>query len=386
MESSSKFQHILHLTRRICSPTRQSSFLASNLTIQQTDNPRPKPAANDLVFGKHFSDHMLKVEWTSSAGWGNPLICPVKPLELHPGAKVFHYANELFEGLKAYRGVDNKIRLFRPSENMIRMNSTAQRTSLPTFDGQELITCMKKLISLDKEWVPYSENDSLYIRPTLIGIEPTLGVSAANHALLFVLTGPVGPYFPTGLKPVSLVADPTFVRAWPGGSGAYKMGSNYAPTLWPQSEAIKKGCQQILWLFGEDHQMTEVGTMNLFMFWINEQGEKELITPPLNGIILPGITRKSLLELARSWGEFKVSEDIMTMKHLVKGLEENRIIEIFGAGTACVVCPVERILYEDKNLHIPTMDNGAVMTTRFLKTLTDIQFGRVEHEWTEIIE
>lgn len=329
---------------------------------------------------------MLKIEWKSETGWGDPQICPLQPLVLHPGAKVFHYANELFEGMKAYRGVDNKIRLFRPSENMNRMINSAKRTSLPTFDGQELIICMKKLISLDKEWVPYSKNDTLYIRPTLIGIEPTLGVSSSNHALLFVLTGPVGPYFPTGLKPVSLVADPKYVRAWPGGSGAYKMGSNYAPTLWPQAEAIKIGCQQVLWLFGEDHQMTEVGTMNLFMFWTNEQGEKELITPPLNGIILPGITRKSLLELAHSWGEFKVSENVITMQHLIKGLEEKRVEEVFGAGTACVVCPVERILYEGKNLHIPTMDNNAVLTTRFLKALTDIQFGQVEHNWAEPVE
>eukprot|EP00106_Octopus_bimaculoides_P016821 XP_014784263.1 PREDICTED: branched-chain-amino-acid aminotransferase, cytosolic-like [Octopus bimaculoides] len=299
---------------------------------------------------------------------------------------LFPFSLQLFEGMKAYRGLDNRIRLFRPMENMNRMNNSAQRVSLPTFDGRELIECIKKLVSIDADWVPSTPGDTLYIRPTLIGTEPTLGVSPPNKALLFVIASPVGPYFPTGIKPVTLMADPRYVRSWPGGPGEYKIGSNYAPTLLPQVEAFQQNCQQVLWLFGEDHQLTEVGTMNLFIYWINDDGEKELITPPLNGLILPGVTRRSLLELARGWNEFKVSEKEVNMKKFLTALKEKRIIEVFGAGTACVVCPVERILFNEEKFALPTMDNGAELTNRFLSTLMDIQFGRVEHKWSEIVE
>ncbi|XP_074650210.1 branched-chain-amino-acid aminotransferase, cytosolic-like isoform X2 [Tubulanus polymorphus] len=331
---------------------------------------------------------MLSIHWKDTVGWASPRIHPVKPLQLHPGAKVLHYANELFEGMKAYRGVDNKIRMFRPRENMIRMNSSAVRATLPTFDGDVLVKLMKKLIHIDQEWVPYSTTSTLYLRPTMIAVDPSLGVRPPQEALLFVLLSPVGPYFPTGLKPVSLLADPAFVRAWPGGSGNTKMGSNYAPTTYIQQIAEERGCQQVLWLYGQDEQVTEVGTMNLFMYWVNENGENELITPPLStGVILPGVTRKSLIELAQNWGEFKVSERSFNMGDVVKALKEGRVKEIFGAGTACLVCPVESILYKNEKLHIPTMDQGAKLTNRFLDEITAIQFGRVTpHEWVQYVE
>ncbi|GFN78735.1 Branched-chain-amino-acid aminotransferase [Plakobranchus ocellatus] len=175
--------------------------------------------------------------------------------------------------MKCYRGVDNKIRLFRPMENMLRMTRSTARTALPPFDELELLKCIKKLVSIDQEWVPYADDCSLYLRPTYIGTEPSLGVTLSADAKLFVITGPVGPFFPTGMKAVRLLADPQFVRAWPGGCGAYKMGSNYAPTVAVQRYALKEhNCQQVLWLYGDDHQMTEVGTMNLFVYWINENG------------------------------------------------------------------------------------------------------------------
>ncbi|CAI9731897.1 branched-chain-amino-acid aminotransferase, cytosolic-like [Octopus vulgaris] len=378
--------YLLRLTGQSWLPRYSSSFTAAQAIVQKSKNPQPKPASNELVFGRFFTDHMLEIEWSTEGGWGKPQITPFHNLLIHPAAKALHYAVELFEGMKAYRGPDNRIRLFRPMENMNRMNNSAQRVSLPTFDGRELVECIKKLVSLDADWVPATPGDTLYIRPTLVGTEPTLGVSPPNRALLFVIASPVGPYFPTGIKPVTLMADPRYVRSWPGGPGEYKMGSNYAPTLLPQVEALQKSCQQVLWLFGEDHQLTEVGTMNLFIYWINEDGEKELITPPLNGLILPGVTRRSLLELARDWNEFKVSEKEINMKEFLTALNEKRIVEVFGAGTACVVCPVERILYNEEKFALPTMDNGAKLANRFLSTLMDIQFGRVEHKWSEIIE
>ncbi|WAR02370.1 BCAT2-like protein [Mya arenaria] len=273
-----------------------SSFKASDVEITRTTNPAPKPEVSTLKFGHHFSDHMLEIDYTSTAGWGKPRICPVHNLSLHPAAKCLHYAVELFEGMKAFRGDDDRIRLFRPMENMQRMLRTSERSCLPLFDGRELVELIKKLISIDADW-------------------PQLGVSRSSSATLFVLIGPVGPYYPTGMAPVKLLADPKFVRAWPGGSGGFKMGSNYAPTMAVQNVAAEKGCQQVLWLFGDDHQLTEVGAMNLFTFWL---------------------------------------------------------LEMFGAGTACVVSPVEGVLYNGEMLKIPTMTNPYV-TNRCMKELLDIQ-------------
>ncbi|XP_076115715.1 branched-chain-amino-acid aminotransferase, cytosolic-like isoform X1 [Mytilus galloprovincialis] len=363
-----------------------ASFKYEDLQVTLTDKKQEKPDPNNLLFGHNFSDHMLQVEWTRDDGWGKPIISPLTNLSIHPGAKCLHYAIELFEGMKAYRGVDDKIRMFRPFENMKRMKSTADRAYLPDFDAEELVKCMKKLLQIDREWVPYSTKSSLYLRPTFIGTEPTLGVTKSASALLYVLTGPVGPYYPTGMNPVTLLADPQYVRAWPGGCGNFKMGSNYGPTIKISAEADKKGCQQVLWLYGDDHQLTEVGAMNLFVYWINEQGEKELVTAPLDGLVLPGITRKSLIELAKKWGEFKVTERSYTMAEVTKALNENRLKEMFGAGTACVVSPVEKILYIDNMLNIPTMSDGAPVTMRFLKELTDIHYGRTISDWCEPIE
>ncbi|XP_041033730.1 branched-chain-amino-acid aminotransferase, cytosolic-like isoform X2 [Carcharodon carcharias] len=351
-------------------------FKAADLQIELTKHSKEKPDRDNLVFGKSFSDHMLTVEWSAKKGWDKPHIKPLQNLSLHPASSVLHYSIELFEGMKAFRGVDNKIRMFRPDLNMERMHRSALRACLPDFDKAELVECIRKLIEVDREWVPYSDAASLYIRPTFIGTEPSLGVSRADHALLFVIIGPVGPYFATGsFNPVSLLADPKFVRAWKGGVGDCKMGGNYGPTVYVQNEAQKQGCQQVLWLYGDEHEITEVGTMNIFVYWKNEQGEVELLTPPLDGTILPGVTRQSLLDLAQQWGEFKVSERGMAMSELIKGLQENRVKEVFGSGTACVICPVSRILYQGQNYHIPTMENGPELAKRFLKELTDIQIS-----------
>ncbi|XP_069056805.1 branched-chain-amino-acid aminotransferase, cytosolic-like isoform X2 [Pleurodeles waltl] len=352
------------------------------MQIELNKRPNQKPDPGKLVFGKTFTDHMLAIEWSNEKGWEKPCIKPFQNLSLHPATSALHYSLEIFEGMKAFRGIDKKVRIFRPMLNMERMHRSAVRMTLPSFDKAELLECIRKLIEVDQEWVPYSDTASLYIRPTFIGMEPSLGVMKSNYALLYVILGPVGPYFSTGsFSPVSLLADPRFVRAWMGGMGDYKAGGNYGPTIHVQNEAAKQGCQQVLWLYGDDHQITEVGTMNIFLYWINEHGEEELVTPPLNGVILPGVVRRSLLDMSLQWGEFKVSEKTFTMNDLIKGLEENRVKEVFGSGTACVVCPVNRILYKDKNYHIPTMENGPYLAKRFLKELTDIQYGRTPSEW-----
>ncbi|XP_072034022.1 branched-chain-amino-acid aminotransferase, cytosolic-like [Amphiura filiformis] len=363
------------------------TFKYEDIQIELSKNLKPKPDPDKLTFGKSFTDHMLTIAWSEKNGWDKPQIQPFGNLSLHPAASVLHYALELFEGMKAYRGVDNKIRLFRPMSNMDRMYNSSVRCSLPPFDKEELLKCLSKLVSVDKEWVPYSTTSTLYIRPTYISTEPTLGVASPGHALLFVILGPVGPYFPTGaFNPVTLYADTENVRAWKGGVGDCKMGSNYGPTIMPQKAAAAKGCQQVLWLYGEEHLLTEVGTMNIFVSWHNEQGEKELITPPLDGTILPGVTRKSLLDLARSWNEFKVTERTLSMKQFKKALSENRIHEMFGAGTACVVCPVNKILYNGEWMDIPCTVDDTSLTKRFFTELTDIQYGRVPSDWVQEVD
>ncbi|CAN9505947.1 unnamed protein product [Ophioblennius macclurei] len=363
-----------------------SSFKASDLVMERNSSPKAKPDPSSLVFGKQFSDHMLTISWSEKDGWDAPHIKPFQNLSLHPASSALHYSVELFEGMKAFRGADNHIRLFRPMLNMERMHRSADRSCLPLFDKTELLECIRKLVEVDQEWVPYSQDASLYIRPTFIGTEPSLGVSRSGKAMIFVIVGPVGPYFTTGsFSPISLLADPSFVRAWQGGVGAYKMGGNYGPTIAVQNEAVKRGCQQVLWLYGDQEEITEVGTMNLFIYWTNESGEKELVTPPLDGIILPGVTRQSLLDLARDWGEFRVTERSVTMSNLLSAVDSGRLLEVFGAGTACVVCPVGSLLYRGKTVQIPTMKNGPDLAKRFHKELTDIQYGRKTSDWAPLV-
>ncbi|XP_039188827.1 branched-chain-amino-acid aminotransferase, cytosolic isoform X1 [Crotalus tigris] len=381
------------------------SFKADDLVINPSTTLKEKPDPNGLVFGTVFTDNMLFIEWSLKSGWDVPQIKPLENLSVHPAISALHYAVEprgvteakllqmlwlneytLFEGMKAYRGVDGKIRLFRPRLNMDRMLRSAARATLPGFDKEELLQCIQKLVEVEKEWVPYSTSASLYIRPTLIGTEPSLGVKKPSRAILYVILSPVGPYFSSGtFNPISLWADPKYVRAWKGGTGDCKLGGNYGSSIYAQREAMELGCQQVLWLYGDDHQITEVGTMNLFLYWQNENGENELATPPLDGIILPGVTRQSILDLARKWGEFKVSERYITMSDLRTALKEKRVKEMFGAGTACVVCPVSTILYLGENLHIPTMENGPQIATRFWNQLSDIQYGREDSDWTILV-
>ncbi|XP_033216893.1 branched-chain-amino-acid aminotransferase, cytosolic isoform X2 [Belonocnema kinseyi] len=371
-------------------PDRSFKYSDIAVRLAAPDQLQPKPNVSELSFGKFFTDHMLKIFYYEAlGGWQMPEITPLENLVLHPAAKVLHYAVELFEGMKAYRGVDGKIRIFRPEMNMDRMNTSAMRSGLPTFNGIELIKCINRLIGIDQEWVPHSEASSLYIRPTLIGIDPTLGVAASDSALLYVILCPVGSYFNNkeAARGVSLLADPRYTRAWPGGCGDRKMGSNYAPTIHVQREATEKGLQQVLWLYGDDNQVTEAGTMNVFMFFINEDGEKELVTPPLNGLILPGITRNSILALAREWNDFKVTERKITMAEVCRLLSEKRLLELFGAGTACIVSPISRINFVNQDLFIPTTEQPSPIYKMFLQHLTKIQYGYVQnHPWAYPID
>ncbi|XP_022653208.1 branched-chain-amino-acid aminotransferase, cytosolic-like isoform X3 [Varroa jacobsoni] len=344
------------------------------------------PDFSRLQYGRHFADHMFECYWNDETGWLKPRISPLHNLNLHPAAKVFHYGQELFEGMKAYKGVDGKIRLFRPNLNINRLLGSAERVGLPLFDGEEFLQCLVQLLKVDSDWVPPFTSGSLYIRPTFLGIEPRLGVGRSLNAVLYIICSPVEGSFSQSAKPIQLLADPKYVRAWPGGTGDKKIGANYASTLVVQKEAERMGLQQVLWLFGPEHRITEAGTSNIFFLIRNEDGCLELITPPLNGIILPGINRQSILDLARYWNEFKVSERELTMAELQDLLRQNRLVEMFGCGTSSTIVPIERIVFKDPSgtlvdLHLPTMKQRNPLFQRIFQFFVDIQLGRQKHDW-----
>ncbi|KAG9094351.1 hypothetical protein FS749_012636 [Ceratobasidium sp. UAMH 11750] len=319
----------------------------SQLVIHKNTNLRPPPAASSLVFGHTFTDHMIAIPWNIMGGWGTPTIIPYGPLALDPSVTVLHYAQTLFEGMKAYRDEHGKVTLFRPDMNMKRMNKSAARLALPTFNGDALLDIIKTLVKLDSHWIPQEPGHSLYIRPTLIGTQRALGVAPPNEALLFVICSPVGPYYKNGFKPVRLLATTEYVRAAPRGTGGYKLGANYAPGVVPQVLAAEQGYDQILWLHDEEDYLTEVGTMNLLVALKNKDGRTELVTPPLDDLILPGVTRDSILCLARDHvsGKAKipglpddliVSERPITMGEVKAAAESGNLLEVFGAGTAAI--------------------------------------------------
>lgn len=357
----------------------------SRLVVEKTSSPKAKVPKEQLTFGTTFTDHMLLCDWSADEGWLAPKIVPFGDLPMHPAASSLHYALQAFEGMKAYKDTEGKVRLFRPDMNMKRLNTSVERLSMPTFDGAAFTELLKELIRIDSDWVPEGDGYSLYIRPTAISTHPFLGVGAPKLTRLYVILSPVGPYYPTGFKPISLYADNHNVRAWPGGVGFTKCGGNYAPTINPQSEAASKGFQQVLWLYGEEDEVTEVGTMNMFTLWVNEDGEKELVTAPLDGTILPGVTRDSILHIARGLGEFKVSERTYTMPQLAKAIDEGRVLDCFGAGTAAVVSPIKSINYKDKSYSLPEQQTLGPLAKRMWDAITDIQYGRVEKEWSIVI-
>eukprot|EP00123_Amoebidium_parasiticum_P013509 comp21998_c0_seq1/m.31824 comp21998_c0_seq1/g.31824 ORF comp21998_c0_seq1/g.31824 comp21998_c0_seq1/m.31824 type:complete len:415 (-) comp21998_c0_seq1:425-1669(-) len=372
---------------RLYHKTTNADIDVKKLTITHTPAPKHKLPNSELVFGRTFSDHMLEIDWAAEDGWGAPRIKPYENLSLSPAATVLHYAMECFEGMKAYKDKQGRIRMFRPDKNMNRLYNSCHRMALPTFDKAALTECIKELLRTDADWIPNEKGYSLYLRPTMIGTQPSLGVGPSAMAKLFVICSPVGPYYKTGFAPVSLLADEAYVRAWPGGVGNYKCGGNYAPGVMTQVAAAKQGYNQLLWLFGDKHQVTEVGTMNFFMLWKNEAGEKELITAPLDGTILPGVTRDSILSLCRQWGEFKVTEKVLYMSDITKALEEKRVIEMFGAGTACIVAPIKNIGYKGKDLAIPlALGTSGELTKRLNDTILGIQYGEIPSEWSVVVD
>lgn len=366
-----------------------AKIISGALRVSRAPSLKPLVPLKDLIFGRTFTDHMLSISWEEGQGWNSPRIHPYEKIALAPSATVFHYGMECFEGMKAYKDREGTIRLFRPEMNMDRLNRSAQRLSLPTFDKEELLNCIKELIKVDERWIPTEKGYSLYIRPTLIATQPTLGVGPSGKALLFVILCPVGPYFPTGLRAVRLLAQEAYVRAWPGGTGENKVGGNYAPTILPQIQANALGYQQVLWLY--EQQLTEVGTMNCFVYWTNRKGQTELITPPLDGTILPGVTRDCVLHLARQWNTCRVHEGPLHMHDVVEAIQEKRLHEMFGTGTACVVSPVKGFRYKDVDYEIPLDPKNpkieaGPLARKLSETIQSIQFGEIPSPWSVVLK
>lgn len=376
------------LTARLYSSAQLAGMDSSKLKITKTTTPKELTPPNELVFGQKFTDHMLSCEWTAKDGWLEPKITPYQNLSLDPASCVLHYAFECFEGMKAYKNKDGELRLFRPDKNMARFNKSSARIALPTFDPEELTNLIAKFVQLEERFVPAEKGYSLYLRPTMIGTQRTLGVGPPGSALMFCIASPVGPYYPTGFKAVSLEATDYAVRAWPGGVGNMKLGANYAPCIVPQLEAAKRGFHQNLWLFGEEEYITEVGTMNLFVAIKDKKtGQPELITAPIDGTILEGVTRDSVLSLAKERLEpegWKISERKCTMFEIDEAANDGRLIEVFGSGTAAVVSPVRNISWKGKLVDCGLKeDKEAGEVAQKMKDWIEArQYGEEEHEWS----
>ena len=341
---------------------------------------KAKPDENSLGFGQHMADHMFVMQYDEKVGWHDAVIKPYGNFSLDPAAMVLHYGQEIFEGLKAYRGHDDKIFLFRPTDNLKRMNVSAARMCMPEIPVEDVFNGLKKLIALDKDWVPRADGATLYIRPTMIASEAGLGVRPAKRYIFFIINCPVGAYYPEGFNPVKIFVTDKYVRAVAGGVGNVKTGGNYAASIMAAVEAQKQGYTQVLWLDAiERRYIEEVGTSNIF-FLIDD----EPITPPLTGSILPGITRDSVLHLTRDWG-LKVSEKRISIEEVLAANEKGNLQEIFGTGTAAVISPVGELNYKGQ---VCTINKGKTgdLARKLFDELQAIQNGHKKDPYGWVIE
>lgn len=338
-----------------------------NKSMASEKKPRPKDA--ELGFGKYTTDHMFLMDYSRDKGWHDARVEAYQDLKLDPAAMVLHYNQEVFEGLKAYHLKDGGIGLFRPEKNVERMNASARRMVMPEIDAGLFLEALKTLILLDREWIPTSEGTSLYIRPTMIANEPALGVRPSDQYLFYIILGPVGAYYPEGFNPTRIYVSDEYVRAAKGGVGEAKTSGNYGATLLVSKEAAEKGYTQVLWLDAKERTyVEEVGTSNIFFCMNNE-----VVTPPLGGTILPGITRDSVLQLARSWG-LKVTERPVSIEEVVAGCKSGNLKEMFATGTAAIISPVGEICYKGEDFRVAEGKTGE-LSQKLYDEILGIQYG-----------
>ena len=348
------------------------------IKITRATQLKAKPDPSTLGFGKIFTDHMFIMDYSKEEGWHDARIVPFGPFPIHPASTALHYGSEIFEGLKAYRTADGTVQLFRPLENIRRMNNSAERLCLPEIPEDLALEVLTKFVDFEKDWTPSAEGTSLYIRPFMFGNDESLGVHAVHNATFMIITSPVGSYYKEGINPVKIMIEAEDVRAVRGGTGYAKCGGNYAASNRAGQKAEEKGYSQVLWLDGVERKyIEEVGAMNV-MFKING----EVVTPMLSGSILPGITRKSCIEVLKSEG-YKVSERLLSIDELEAAMENGTLEEAWGCGTAAVVSPIGELSYKDKKY---TVNGGKIgeTTQHLYDTLTGIQWGKIEDKfgWT----
>jgi len=351
------------------------------ISITKAEKLKPKPDDADLTFGTIFTDHMFNMDYDPENKWHNPRIEPYAPIAMDPSTMVLHYGQAVFEGLKAYRTESGAIQLFRPKDNFKRLNRSSKALCIPEIDEAFVLDALKQLLNLETDWIPHAPETSLYIRPTIISMDPYLGVRASYMYRFFIILSPVGVYYSEGFNPIKIWVTKDHVRAVRGGMGEAKTPGNYAASLYAGEKAKKIGYTQVLWLDGvEQKYVEEVGSMNIFFVIDNE-----IISPELNGSILPGLTRDSVIQLAKYWN-MKISERKISIDDVFNAHEAGKLQEIFGSGTAAVISPVGELKYNDNVIRI---GNGKVgpIAHKFFKTITDIQFGKAEDplRWIERI-
>jgi len=352
-----------------------------NIKITKTNEKKVKPLPSEMLFGKNFSDHMFLMDYSEKDGWHNARIEPYGNLSLAPAAMVFHYGQELFEGLKAYKTESGGVQLFRPQKNVERMNMTNERLCIPTLDPDEALEAIKAIVKCDIDWVPEETDYSLYIRPFIIATDPFIGVRPSATYLFCIILSPVGAYYPEGINPVKIYVETEYVRAVKGGIGFIKAGANYAASLKSQAKAKELGYTQVLWLDGVERKyIDEVGTMNVFFAIGNK-----IITPSLEGSILPGVTRDSCICLLKEWG-YTVEERKLALSEIIDASKENKLNEAFGTGTAAVISPIGVL---NNSGDVIEINNGKIgpIAQKLYDTLTGIQYGRIAdtRNWTEKI-
>lgn len=350
-----------------------------DLKINLTKNPKQKPDSKNLGFGKYFSDHMFIVDWNEEKGWFNPRIEEYAPIPMTPAMATLHYGQSVFEGMKAYIA-KNKVVLFRPQENFKRLNKSAERLALPKIDEKFALDALSELLKIEKDWIPTAEGTSLYIRPFMFATDEYLGVKSSSNVKFIIILSPSGAYFKDGLQPNKIFVEKEYVRAVRGGTGYAKASGNYAGSLLGQKKATKFGYAQTLWLDGvEQKYVEEVGAMNIFF-----KIDGKFVTPELNGSILPGITRDSIINLIKHNGDF-IEERKISIKEIYKANKEGKLEEVFGTGTAAVISPVGELFDGNEKIVINNFETGNY-SKKLYEQLTGIQLGKVEDSFNWIYE
>ncbi len=347
-----------------------------DIKITKTTSPKEKPKADQpLGFGKIFTDHMFIMDYTEGKGWHDPRIVPFQNISLSPAAMVYHYGQEMFEGLKAYKGDNDEVYLFRPDMNAKRTNKSNERLCIPELPEEDFVQAVKAVVDIDRDWIPTTPGTSLYVRPFIIATDEFLGVAPSKTYMFMIILAPSGAYYESGLAPVGIWIEDEYVRAVRGGMGFAKTGGNYAASLIGQVKAHNDDYSQVLWLYGVERKyIEEVGSMNIFFKIYGK-----VVTPMLNGSILPGITRDSTIKLCKSWG-YEVEERRISVDELLEAQKTGKLEEVFGTGTAAVISPVGKLRYVDD---VMLINNGEIgpLSQKLYDTMTGIQYGKLEDKF-----